>query len=252
MQLAYSLGAVFFDDVCYRNDSDKFAVFCEEQRSFAVLSQSFRLLADCVGNFRSLCNVFQVAAGQDCAVQLSGQTAARYSLEVCHFQGIVHAAFFACLQNGAGQRMLALFLQGVGQLQKLRLIDALCRENVRSLRFAACDGSGLIQGYDLSLAGGLQGCCSLEHDAVFRAHSISYHDGYGRRQSQGTGTADNQYGDTSCQREAYALSCQQPDDNGHGCDADNCRYEDAGYPIRDLRDGRFRGRRVADHLDDLG
>lgn len=68
---------------------------------------------------------FRLPPGQDCAVQLSGQTAARYSLEICHFQGIVHAAFFACLQNGAGQRMLALFLQGVGQLQKLRLIDAL-------------------------------------------------------------------------------------------------------------------------------
>lgn len=82
LQFFDCLWTVLFDDVCYRNDSDKFAVFCEEQRTFAVLSQSFRLLADCVGNFRSLCNVFQVAAGQDCAVQLSGQTAARYSLEI--------------------------------------------------------------------------------------------------------------------------------------------------------------------------
>ena len=83
-------------------------------------------------------------APQAAWVAIPAQAAARYCLEICYLQGIVCAALPAGLQDGPGQRVLALFLQCIGQLQKLCLLDALRRENVRSLRFAAGDGSGLI------------------------------------------------------------------------------------------------------------
>ena len=53
------------------------------------------------------------------------------------------------------------------------------------------------------------------------------------------------------QSETDTLTGQKPDQNRHRRYGYDSRNEDAGYPVRHLCYGRFRRRRVADHLNNL-
>ena len=147
--------------------------------------------------------------------------------------------------------MLAFFLQCIGYSQKFRLAEFPVRDQIGHSGFSACNRTGFIQCHNLCFPGRFQRRRRLEEDPVLGAHTVAYHNGNRRRQSQRTGAADNQYGDSSCQGKAYALSYQQPDQDGHCRNTDDRRDKYAGHLIRDLGDRRLRCRSVADHLDNL-
>ena len=68
-----------------------------------------------------------------------------------------------------------------------------------------------------------------------------------------TGTADHQHGDSPRQGKSYrSVQDDQPDKCHHQGDGDDRRHEDAGDGVRKFCDRCLGGRRVADHLNDLG
>ena len=115
------------------------------------------------------------------------------------------------------------------------------------LRERAC----LVQYDDLCLAGLLERDGGLEENAVFRAEAAADHDRNGRRQTERAGTGDDQHRDAPREGVAECFSEQQPDDKGQSRDRDHRRDEHAGDAVRELRDRRLGGRRIADHFDDL-
>ena len=149
------------------------------------------------------------------------------------------------------QWVLALSFQCISKSQKFFLRDTLCRYHIRYFRFPACDGSGLIQSYDLHFTGLFQRYRRLEHDSVLCAHSVTNHNGNRCGKSQCTRAADDQYGYTSCKRVAESLSGKQPYDRRNYRDQDNHRYKYTGNFICNLRNRRFCRSRIADHLNDL-
>ena len=149
------------------------------------------------------------------------------------------------------QWVLALSFQCISKSQKFFLRDTLCRYHIRYFRFPACDGSGLIQSYDLHFTGLFQRYRRLEHDSVLCTHSVTYHNGNRCRKSQCTRAADNEYGNTSCQCESNTLTCDQPYDNCNHCNRNNRRHKYPGYTVCNLCDRCFGCRRITDHLNDL-
>ena len=142
--------------------------------------------------------------------------------------------------------------QCIGHGKQLFLPDAGRRQDVCHLRFAAGDGACLIQGNDIYFARLFQRDRCLEQDAVFRSHAVAHHDGHRCGQTQGAGTADHQHRDSSGKGKTDFLPGNQPDEQSENCDGNHRRHENAGHPVRHLGNGRFGGRRIADHLDDLG
>ena len=73
-----------------------------------------------------------------------------------------------------------------------------------------------------------------------------------RGQPQGTGAGDDQHRDPPGQRIAHRMPQHQPDHRGDQRQRDHRGHKNAGDPVGHLGNGRFRRRRFADHLDDLG
>ena len=148
--------------------------------------------------------------------------------------------------------MLTLLLQRTCRQQQRFLCHRGDRIQVCHLRLSTRDRSGLIQCYDLRLSCIFQRNSRLKHDAVLRTHTVADHDRHRRRKSKRTWTADDEHGNTACQRKSDTLSGQQPAYDREKRNRNDSRYKNTGYPIGHLRDRCFRRSRIADHLDNLG
>ena len=252
LQFFYRLRAVFLDHIRHGNDPGKLSVPAEEKRRLSLFGQCFRPPADLTGDIRPAADKRKIAAADRLAVYCTGKPVARKGLEIFHPGN----RFCSCLSgfghNSPGKRMFALLFQRAGRGQQFFPGHALCRDHIRHPGLPAGDGPGFIQGNDLRLPCLLQGNRCLEHNAVLCPHPVAYHDGHRSRKSQGAGAADHQHGNSSGQRKARRLACDQPYRDGHKGDPDHRRDEYAGYPVRHLGDGRFCSRRITHHLDDLG
>ena len=109
--------------------------------------------------------------------------------------------------------MLTFLLQSICQAQKFFLSHSLSRDHIRHFRFAACDRSGLIQRNDLCLARLFQRDGCLEHNTVFRSHTVSDHDRHRGCKPECTRAADDKHGDSSRKRKSDRLSRDQPYDD---------------------------------------
>ena len=147
--------------------------------------------------------------------------------------------------------MLTLALERIREAQQLLRRDALRWEDVRHLRLAGRDRAGLVERDNFDAARLLEARRRLEQDAVLRAEAAAHHDGDRCREAERTRAADDEHRNAARQRVANRLPDQEPHDRRHKRDPDDRRDEHAGHFIRDLRDWRFRRRRVGDHLDDL-
>ena len=147
--------------------------------------------------------------------------------------------------------MLALLLERDGEAEELLLCDAICRENVCDCGLAGGNGAGFVKGNDLDTAGFLEACRRFEENAVLCAKAASDHDGNRGRKTQRARAADDEHGNPARKAVAEGLSDEEPHNRGHKCDGDDCRNKNAGDLVGNFRDGRFGGRRVGDHLDDL-
>ena len=250
LQFFDCLWTVLFDDVCYRNDSDQLIFFRKEQRRLSFCRQIFCLFQrSCI--HRSLClDKFLISTINRLSCKNCGKSVSRYCLEVFYFLRI-QSALLGFLQNCMCQWVLALSFQCISKSQKFFLRDTLCRYHIRYFRFPACDGSGLVQSYDLHFTGLFQRYRRLEHDSVLCAHSVTNHNGNRCGKSQCARATDNEYGNTSCQCESNTLTCDQPYDNCNHRNRNNRRHKYPGYTVCNLCDRCFGCRRITDHLNDL-
>ena len=98
----------------------------------------------------------EIAACQGRAVPPGRQAVARQGPELRDGLGR-DARRLPPLENGPGQGVLALLLQGIGQGQQLLLRHAPGGQQVGDPGLAPGDGAGLVQGHNVHLAGLLQG-----------------------------------------------------------------------------------------------
>ena len=192
-----------------------------------------------------------VAAAQDRPVHAAGQAVAGQDLEVGDvlrrgplFETVGH--------DRLRQRVLALLLQGKRRLQKVVDGDAGARHHVGDGGLALRDGPGLVKGDGTDFSGRFEALRGLEQDAVLRADAVADHDGDRSRETEGAGAADDQHRDGAGQGVFDAGAGDHPGKEDRERDDHDQRHEDAGDPVRDLRDRRFRGSGVRDHFDDLG
>ena len=214
LQLPNCLRTIRLDDICNGDDAGEHTVPTEEERGFSVLGELFRSLFHLRRNRSVGLNESEVSAVECCAVLYGRQSVSGMHLKFLYF--LRRKLRFLCfLQDCLCQRMLALSLQCIRQRKKLFLGCAVCRQEVGDLRGALCNGAGLVQCDHLYLAGFLQRLRRLEENLMFGANAVGNHNGNRSRQTEGAGTADNQYRDAACQRISHSLPCQQPDDHGN-------------------------------------
>ena len=251
LHLADRPGAVFLDHVRHGDDTEQTVAAGEEQRCLSGFGESTGGILDGGGDRYLFANEGGISSPQDLSVQSGRQTTAGEDGEVRHVMG--DNASLACfLQDCPGEGMLAFCFQGSGGGEKFIFAHAVSGEDIRYPGFTGGDGAGLIQHHDLGASRGLQRGGGLEENAVFGTYAVAHHNGYGRGQSQSAGTADDEDGYAPCQSESHGFADQKPYDGSHGGNTDHHRYEDAGYGIGNFGDGGFGGRRIADHLNDVG
>ena len=184
------------------------------------------------------------------AVKPPGKTAARQRFEVRHIpRRERHPAAF--LDDGTGQRMLALPFQRVGRGQKFLLRNAIHRNDVRDNRFSGCHRPGLVERDDLDLSGVLKRLGGLEQNAVLRPQSVAHHDRHRGCKPQRAGAGNHQYGDRSLQSSGRRCTGNYPSGHHQRCDTDHSRHKDTGNLVRDPGDRRLRRGGIAHHLDNL-
>ena len=249
-QLANGARAVLLDDVGHGDDAGELAALGKVQRGLALLGEGFGLLAHVVGDGGLGDDELVVAGGQLFAVHGGDDAVAGQSLKGADL-GSLHVQLLAALHDGASQRVLALLFEREGEAHEVFLADALGGEDVGDLGLAGGDGTGLVQGYDVHLAGLLEGSGGLEQDAVLGAHAVADHDGDRGREAERAGAADDQDGDAAREGVAEVIAEEQPHYDGDYGDGDDGGDEDAGDLVGDLGDGRLGRGGVGDHLDDL-
>ena len=251
LQLPNRAGAVLLDHVRHGDHTQQLSVPAEEQRRFSGFGQFFRLLLHFL---RNLCPPFDkagAAAAEGLPVPNSRQPVAGKRLKFCDLVSD-QTVRLRSFQNGPGQRMLALCLQRKGVFQQLPFVNAGDGQKIRHPWLAGGDGAGLVQRHNLDTARFFQRSGCFEQNAVFGSQAAAYHDRHRGSQTQRAGTADDQHGNAARQRIAHFPAQQQPDNSGDHGDGNDRGDENTRHLIGDLGDRRFGGRRVRDHLNDLG
>ena len=144
LQLAHGLRAVFLD---YVGDGDyaKQSVACgEEERRFALRGERAGLRFERVRYGCAAADESVIAAAKRPTVERRGKSVARQRLKIGDFIGL-QVLFPRALQDGFGERVLALFFQREGAAQQFRFRRSLRGENVGDLRLARGDRSGLVE-----------------------------------------------------------------------------------------------------------
>ena len=148
--------------------------------------------------------------------------------------------------------MFAFLLQCSCSGEQFLFGDICRRENICNAGFAAGDRTGLVQCYDLNLAGFLQRNRGFEQDSVLGSDTVSHHNGNWCSKSQCTGATDDQHGNAPCQSISHGLSHQQPYHNCDNSNGNDSRYKHTGNLVCDLGNGSLGGSGIADHANDLG
>ena len=84
-----------------------------------------------------------------------------------------------------------------------------------------------------------------------RPYTVAYHYGYRRGQPQRAGTADHQYADGMGKGFSDAGPGEQPDRSCKKRQNNYHRNKNAGHPVCNLRDRRFCGHCIFDHIYNL-
>ena len=243
LQLPNGPGAVRLHGVRHGDHTCKCAVIGKEQRCLTLLCQSVGLGCHIPGDIYLSGDELQASAQQRLPIQLGMEAISRQRLELGHFIGCI-APGSSLFQDSLGQRMLALALQGQGQLQECIFLGP--AENIRHLGLALGDGAGFVQDHNVGLSGLLQRDSRLKQNTVLGPHAVANHDGNRCCKAQSAGAADDQHGDAPGQGIGKLPAKQQPD-NGN-----NRRNKHAGDLVGNFRNGGLGGRRIGDHFDDLG
>ncbi len=268
-QFLYRLGAVLLDHVCHCDDTCQTAVFPEEKRCLAFPGKSGGSLLHLFRNISALTDEGQVPSCKHITPKSPAKPVPRHCLEIRHFQTAripavrcpIQSLFLCQRKNRLRQRMLALSFQCIGHAKQLffrhtSLMPVLrccgIRDQIRNPWLSAGDRSGLIQGNNLHLPGLFQGNRRLEHDSVLSAHAVPHHNRNRSRKTQGTGTADDQNRDSSGQGKSDTLAGCQPHQDRYDGNNNDGGDKDPGHPVSNLGNGGFCGRRITDHLDNLG
>ena len=250
LQLFDGGGAVLLYLVRHRGNTQRTACQGEEQRRFARLGEL------CPGGFQGRSHQAHFleigGAGTQGFMpsQHSPDPVAGQSLEALHDRKI-QTLRFRPVPDGPCKGMLAGGLQRCGCGQKLLPGDPGSGEQIRHLRLALGDGAGFVQHDDIRPSGGFQSCGGFEENAVFRAFAAADHDGHGRGQTQGAGTADHQNAHCPGQGEAESPSGNEPDRTGNEGKPQDNGYEYGAHPVCHFGDGGFARGGGLHQVDDL-
>ncbi len=249
-QLPDGLGGFCLDGVRHGDDADKTTAALKEERRFSFPGKTFSGLCRRRVGFVPSEDKAGVSAANLIPVDDAFQPVPREGFEVPRLAGGNAAAFGFC-GDGFGKRVFAHSLKGISRAEQFRLGTARRRQDIRDLRLAGGNRAGLVQCGDLDLADIFQSLGGLEENAVLRADTAADHNGDRRRQSQRTGTGDDQHRNRARQREAQRPSRNQPSGKHDKRNADHRRDEHAGDFIRNAGNRRLRGGGVGHHADDL-
>ena len=147
--------------------------------------------------------------------------------------------------------MLALLLKRCCSREKHFFRDAFCGQEIRHLRLAGGDGTGLVEHDRIHAAGLLEGLRRLIQNAVLCAHTVADHDGDRRRQAECARAADDEHADAAGDSKAELFAEEQPRAHCQECEADDRGHKDGRDFIGDPCERCLGGCRIADHPDDL-
>ena len=251
MQLFDSLYAVFFYGVCHRYHSGVVAVGEKHKRRLSLSGQDLGLVEITLRYLSPAGDESDASAYEFHAVQRRHDSVARQYAESGHIFSF-YVLFHSVVDYRLGQRMLALLLQRVCQLEQTVLIRSFRGNYIRYPGLTAGYCSGLVQSDYLYLSGLFQDFRSLEEYAVLRSDAVADHYCYRRGESQSAGAAYDQHRYAAGQSEGHVFSGDEPRDEGHHGDADDRGHEYARDLIRKFCDGRLCCGGIAHHLYDLG
>ena len=117
--------------------------------------------------------------------------------------------------------MFAFCFEGVGCFKKLFCLRIISWDYISYLHDSACDGSGFIEGNNLSFAGHFLSSCSFKQDSILCTNSVADHNCNRSRKSKRTRTADYQNRNCTCYRITDSLSNKKPDNKGHCRNSNN-------------------------------
>ena len=250
LELPDGFGGVGLHNVRHGDHAEKPVVPGKIERCFPFVRKRGGALRNVLRKRGLFADEVRVAAADGVSFDLCGESAARHGGKIDRLRTLA-AAGGKAVENGAGERMLALLFQRRGETQKLVPGNAVRREKIGDLRLAGRDRSGLIQHNDLRAARLFERRCRFEENAVSRADAAADHDGDRRGKPECARTADNEYRNAARERVSEALPDEQPDSDGNGRNADHDRNEHTGDLIGGLGDGRLCRGGVAYHTDDL-
>ena len=198
LQLSDCLRTVFLDYVSHCDYAAKLAALHEEKRCLAMFSQVLSLLFHVSRDCNFCADELQAAAVKFFAVQAGKNSIARQNLKICDFcRRHAHAsgrrAAGRPLDDGPGQRVLALGLKSEGGFHQGLAGETAGRQHVRNLRFAFCNRACFIKCNNLHLSCFFKGCCRLEQHTVLSAYAVAHHDCNRGCKAKGARTADYQY-----------------------------------------------------------
>ena len=151
------------------------------------------------------------------------------------------------------QRMLTVLLEARCKPKQFILRYVWERSDCHQVRFAFRERTRLIDDQDIDLRQRLQCFGIADQHACRRAAPCPDHDRHGCRESQGTGTGNDQHRDGVEQGIGHprfrAIEC--PDHEGESSDQDDDRHEIGGNDIGQSLNRSPRALSLTDHTDDL-
>ena len=117
--------------------------------------------------------------------------------------------------------MFAFCFECVSCFKKIFGLSIISWDYISYLHDSACDGSGFIEGNNLSFAGHFLGSGCLKQDSVFCTNSVADHNRNRSRKSKRTRTADYQNRNCACHCITNGLSNKKPDNKSHCRNSNN-------------------------------
>ena len=156
------------------------------------------------------------------------------------------------VDDGLGQRVLAVALGGGDQAQHLVLVDAVGGRDRDDLGLAAGQRAGLVEDDGVERGGLLERHRVLEQDAALGAQAGADHDRRRRRQPERVRAGDDDDGDREQQRVLdVAADDDVPDDEGQRAADERDEHEPERGAVGEPLAGRLGVLRLLDELDDL-